>query len=399
MNHWTPRHAPSFAFLLASLLPAQATVYVVDAASGPGTHYTSLQTALGAVADGSTLIVRSGNYGAIDIVGRDVAVLGEPGATVAQLGVHNTAANQRVLVTGLLVQHFVHVGNAQGPVVLDGGDQTLTLGSPSFTGVLGVQNSAQVHLRRWRVNQATWFGNPCLVENSNAVLEQCTLTGASFVGAGQGAIHGIWARTSHVTLIDTQSYGGNGGTLYVRFPLHVAGGAAIEVWDATVHVAGASVLQGGLNSPLVGGRAAAVRSSFTYTGTALIAPSVVTSTPLTSVTTVLPLTAAVLRATNGNLGGSVTATRSGTPNTACAMLASLGVAPFAFPGIDGPIWLDPATLVLVTLGLSDGNGDLAASLPVPNLQALLGFTFVWQAADLDALGGLHLSNPSASYVF
>lgn len=396
MNHRNVRLASCFASSMASLLPAQAGVFIVDAASGPGTHYTSLQAAVGAVPDGSTLIVRSGSYGALDIVARDVAVLGEPGATVQQLGVHNTSSQQRVLVTGLLVQFGIAVGNTLGPVVLDGGGQTLFFGGAS---ILLVQDAAQVHLRGWRATQQGWLGNPCTLVNSNAVIEQCTMTGVNFVGPGQGASSGISAQTSRVTLIDTHSYGGNGGTMYVPFPLHNPGGAAIELLDATVHVAGTSELRGGLNSALVGGRAAALRSSFNPAGTVQLASSVVTSTPLASNTTVLPLAASLLRATRAGLGGAVSAVRSGTPNTACAMLASLGVAPFDFPGIEGPIWLDPATLVLVALGLSDSNGDLTASLPVPNLQALLGFTFVWQAADLDTLGGLHLSNPSASYVF
>jgi hypothetical protein len=384
-----------FTALIGNLLAAQAGVFIVDAASGPGTNFTSLQTALTTVGDGSTLVVRSGNYGAIDIVGLDVAVLGEPGATVLQLGVHNTGSHQRVLVTGLLVASFVAVGNALGPVVLDGGGQTL--GAASW-GLL-VQDAANVHLRRWRSTQLSWLGNPCSLINSNAVVEGCTLTGVNFAGAGQSASSGIWAQASEVTLIDTQSYGGNGGTVYVPFALHSPGGAGIEVQSATVRIAGASVLQGGLNSTSVGGRAAAVRSSFSPTGTALIAPSVVTSTPLASGTTVLPLAAPLLRATSGNLGGTVTATRSGTPATVCALLGSGAVAPFTFPGIDGPIWIDPTLAVLVALGITAGNGELTASLSVPNVQALLGFTFVWQAADLDALGGLHLSNPSASYVF
>lgn len=392
MNPWNACLAPSFATLMVSLLPAQA-VFIVDAASGPGTNYTSLQTAVGAVPDGSTLIVRSGNYGSVTIAGRAVAVLGEPGATVQQLGVNSTAANQRVLVTGMIVQTGITVSNALGPVVLDGGGQTLVSASAFLS-----TGSTQVYLRRWRLTQQGWLFNPCTLLSSNAVIEQCTLTGVNFAGAGQTASSGIRAQTSQVTLIDTQSYGGNGGTIFVPFPLQTPGGAGVELLDATVRIAGTSNLQGGLNAATVGGRAAAIRSSG-QAGTALLAPSVVTSTPLASNTTVLPLAASLLRATNATLGGSVNATRSGSPNTVCAMLASSGVAPFVIPGIDGPIWLELATLVVVAVGITDINGDLTASLAVPSTQALLGFTFVWQAADLDALGGLHLSNPSVSYVF
>jgi hypothetical protein len=50
--------------------------------------------------------------------------------------------------------------------------------------------------------------------------------------------------------------------------------------------------------------------------------------------------------------------------------------------------------------MNNWNGCLAscfASVTASPMPAR--FTFVWQGADLDALGGWHLSNPSASYVF
>lgn len=126
--------------------------------------------------------------------------------------------------------------------------------------------------------------------------------------------------------------------------------------------------------------------------------SVASTTPLTTSVTVQASTAPVLRTVEGGIGGVCTATRTGAPNTVCCLFASLCVEPFVFPGIVEPIWLDPLTLVAVAVGISDASGAMSASLPVPNLQALLGFTFLWQAVDLDPSGQLQPSNPSASFV-
>lgn len=62
-------------------------------------------------------------------------------------------------------------------------------------------------------------------------------------------------------------------------------------------------------------------------------------------------------------------------------------------------WHGPEGIALHLSRPRHGNGGLAVSLTLPNLQALLCFTFLGQGANLDALGWVHLSNASTSYVF
>lgn len=383
---------PVLSVVLAVPAFAQAPTFVVDAANGPGTHYTNLQTAVSSVPDGSNLIVRSGNYGSLDVGQRGVALLGEPGATILLLSIHDTLSSQRVLITGMTVAGRIEVQNAAGPVVLDGNGQPL-VGGPLYA--VGILTASQVHLRRWTVS--TSVGNwPLLINSSKVVVEQCTVTGRNFGGASVPNQPAISAFSSTVHVVDSDCRGGNGGTQYVPFALHTPGAAAIQLMQSTLHVAGSSTVAGGLNSPLVGGYGSALVG--TSTEVAHVHASVASTTPLTTSVTVQASTAPVLRTVEGGIGGVCTATRTGAPNTVCGLFASLCVEPFVFPGIVEPIWLDPLTLVAVAVGISDASGAMSASLPVPNLQALLGFTFLWQAVDLDPSGQLQPSNPSASFV-
>ena len=61
-----------------------AQTFVVDSAGGPGSSFTDLQTAIQTVPDGSVLRVRAGTYGAIDVFGKGVAILCDPGVLIAQ---------------------------------------------------------------------------------------------------------------------------------------------------------------------------------------------------------------------------------------------------------------------------------------------------------------------------
>ena len=65
-----------FLFAVAAL-PIAAQTYVVDVNNGPGTNFTTLQTAITTVPAGSTLLVRAGNYfESLDIDGKSLSRLG-----------------------------------------------------------------------------------------------------------------------------------------------------------------------------------------------------------------------------------------------------------------------------------------------------------------------------------
>ena len=87
--------------LLTLSLSAQADVIVVDKAGGG--DFTNLQAAVAAAAEGDTLFVKGGSYGALDIQGKSLNVAADPGGhvRVTSIGVSDLTIDQRVVLTGL----------------------------------------------------------------------------------------------------------------------------------------------------------------------------------------------------------------------------------------------------------------------------------------------------------
>src|SRR4026207_188330 len=74
---------PVLGFVLAFVLP---TIWIVDANSGPGTHFTDLPAAVAAAQSGDTILVRSGNYTAFYVTGKALTIRGAgQGTTVINL--------------------------------------------------------------------------------------------------------------------------------------------------------------------------------------------------------------------------------------------------------------------------------------------------------------------------
>ena len=79
------RHALARALLVSALslpLAAQGNVWIVDAAGGPGTDFTSLAAGAAAAAHGDTLLVRTGGYGPFPFAGKSLRVIADIGADV-----------------------------------------------------------------------------------------------------------------------------------------------------------------------------------------------------------------------------------------------------------------------------------------------------------------------------
>lgn len=82
-------------------------VRVVDAFGGPGSEYTTLQSAIDAAGEGDLILIRAGNYGAGgQIVGKSLSISAEEGASVMLFGVtiDGLAANQSVSLRGCNLQ-------------------------------------------------------------------------------------------------------------------------------------------------------------------------------------------------------------------------------------------------------------------------------------------------------
>jgi hypothetical protein len=406
--------------VVACSLTAQSPTFVVDAADGPGAQFTSIQAAVLAVPDGSTLLVRPGLYSAIDIDGKAITILAEDGTIVsATLGVpgpflvvRNLLPNQAVTVRG--VEHLqtwaapsttrLVLDNNAGPVTIDGVGKHLEVLNPWLSGnIVSVHHCQQVTLRRWVI--AGGVGDAaCGVVDSSVVFEQCRIYGMAALTYPEAPLWhaepGLDLLDAEVQLVQTSVLGGNGmdmsGTILLGAP-------AVEMTTSSLRACGAihngtgtsNVILGGnvASGSLSGGRAPAIIG----TGVARVEPSILLDGP--------PFGVALTRPTMPSLlldsalpGGVITATRYGDPGLACAIAISLRGPTLVIPGVADPIWCDAPSLSIVAAGVTPAVGDFTATLSIPNLSSLRGFAFVGQVAEFDATGALAVSNPSPGFV-
>jgi hypothetical protein len=226
--------------LLVLTAPLSAGVLVVDAAGGPGTDFTSLQSAADAAASGDMLLVRSGDYGGLLIDGKALSVVADAGADVSvaftaplqMTEVRNLAADEDVLLQGLRLREipmmptftpyeacFVH--DCAGTVWLD--DCSVEFGAPALL----VRDCVRVI-----VAGGSLLGSPSVesaagtglhVEDSDVVAVSCSIAGGDGHDAGWGAFMTFIASTpgatgvslggssTLVSLTDCTVHGGAGG--------------------------------------------------------------------------------------------------------------------------------------------------------------------------------------------
>jgi len=395
------------AFALALALAFSSTalaqggqIFVVDAASGPGTNYTDIQAAVLAVPDGSTLLVRPGNYAPVTIDGKGVTVLADPVFTiVGPLSIRNSQPQQRVLLRGFVISgtgHTIAVANAAGPVTLDGNGaflQSMLWGQSGLT----VTDSPQVDVRNLTI-PGTAYAPACAVTNSSVVFERCTLLGgdAFFLSKAHGAWGepGLTATSSSVHLVHCSVFGGNGAVfVWMGITTALPASAAIAMTSSAVRALGLSAHQiaGGTNPQ------AAQAACMAGSGSARVDPLIVLNGPPSGVALTLATMPSLL-ADSALPGGVLTVQRHGAAGLLCAIALSLRAPASWVPWLPDPIWLDPASMIVEGAGVTPPSGPFVVTKNVPNAPTLRGFQFVWQSADLDATGLLAVSNPSPSFV-
>ena len=182
--HCFPRASLLGCFASAAL----AQTFIVDAANGPGTHFTEIATAVAVVPDGAVLDVRAGNYASFTIASKGMSVLCASGVTVPSgLGVTvtGTTATQTVLLRGLR--------SAYGPLSLVGCQGLVVLQDcDSFpSGRIEVTGCAQVHAANCLFGG--FYGTGATIDNSTAVFRDCVVT---------GGYDGMHTTASRVQLVD-----------------------------------------------------------------------------------------------------------------------------------------------------------------------------------------------------
>jgi hypothetical protein len=226
--------------LVVFLVP---TIWIVDAANGPGTNFTDLPAAVAAAASGDTIIVRSGTYSAFHASGKSLTIRGAgfttttvsnpppPGSPYQQTTIENVPAGTPFFIDGLQLSPpapwvtgqinaaIQALGSSTVVVLADvkaqgisGQDLSLPTGTPG----LYLAGGARVHATR------------CLFYGGHAFTFQ----------AGVGA----WVTNGCVLAADASTFVGGGGYL-----AYSAGGAGLRVQGGLATLTRSSVYGGNAN--------------------------------------------------------------------------------------------------------------------------------------------------------
>jgi hypothetical protein len=358
-----PRRTAAFVLALAAAIPAQT--FVVDAANGPGTHFTEIAAAVAAVPDGATIEVRAGAYLPFSITGKGVSVFGLGGVTLTGQGfvVHSTSAAQTVVVRGVQVNlGRILLAACQGPVVLE----QCSYSHQGFLQAalqLDVHDCAQVHVA------------DCLLGGDLSPAAQATDSTVLLRGSTLRGGTCLFATASTVDFVDCVQQTGSSG---------FAGTTAMFLQGGSVRLVGGSIT-------------ARLGTCIAGTGSARVDPST-TMTPRngfpvsTIPMTLVPMPSVV--ASDGPLGGAMTTTMRGPDGGFGGLLVGLPGAAWTFPGIAEPIWLLRGTEAVCALAGFAAGTSLQVVFTIPNAPALRGARFGWQGVSHDAATGLQASNPA-----
>jgi hypothetical protein len=364
----------SLAILVLLVAPLTAQTFVVDAAGGAGSQFTSIQTAVAAVPDGSVLLVRAGSYAPFAIVAKGVTVIGEPGAKVvdsvaALVTVLNTATQQRVIVRDLAIENFV-TGDSRieciacaGPVFLQ--NVTIPPFGPGVAQRLLLDNCDQVLADACGPFRATLGAVAVAVASSELVLVGCNIT------ATGGRAMQATASTVKLVLCSVQ-----GGSVVPTSSLPAVQLLASELW---LMRGGALVGSGGVTGPT---------AAVVGTGSLRWDPAVTVIGPVSVPQSVAPLPSVI--GVDGQIGMAASATMEGPAGDLGVLLLGSAGRPFVVPGFVGSFWLDPAATVVLAAGVF--GPALTASVNVPMDPSLRGTLFGWQGIAIDPVGAFTVGN-------
>lgn len=379
----------SAVLLLGAAVGAQT--FVVDAANGSGTDFTTIAAAVAFVPDGAVLLVRPGVYHDFAIDAKGLAVLGEPGAVVVRnsfsptVVVTNLAPTQTVRLHGLVL-----AGAPSFPVLLPAAVQcTDNLGDvvlqacrgvdvPGYAGgaFLSAARCRSVRLLECEFRPGyLGLSNPGAV-SASASSVYCTAT--TLVPPNDSAFAGLHlSQGASGELADCTVFGG--GVAPAGAAIAFAGNGSARLLGSTHLITDHAA---GMDAPAVTGPGIVVLDPTVQLGAFVppIGPSV--SATLRS----MPVVAAHTEARGGLAHGSLVV----PPGGVGGLFAGSTIAAIAFPPLADPVFLDGSTAVAMAHGVA--GIPVTASYVVPGAATVLGLQVGWQGWSYDPAAGFQGSN-------
>ncbi|HEX6811138.1 MAG TPA: hypothetical protein VF384_05920 [Planctomycetota bacterium] len=404
--------------VLACVLP---TTWIVDANSGPGTHFTDLPAAVAAAQSGDTILVRPGIYTAFSVSGKALTIRGAGQnttvidlptghATHSHLTIEATPSGETFFLSGLsILAHWL--GPSVGALNALAGAKVV-LADCLVSGDFGITDGraglnttgSEVHAHRC----SFWGGpngavstigpNGARIEaGSEFSADSCEFIGASGVyGLWRVGASGLFVSASAATVTRCN---GAGGHVIHHAPLLMIGGHGAEVASGSLRIAGTA------NNSFVGGSGGstgpsgfalyAAGGTITVHGPVTLTPGIPnpqpTSGPVQLGGPLLPyldVSGTLLQSRELNAALPVTVDLDGLfPNTLYFFLVS--TAPDYFTtapwGLGEVLLFLPAATSQV--GLLDATGHKTFTFTPASVPGMLNLPFYSQAAVFDAATG------------
>lgn len=395
--------------IVVSLVALLPTTWIVDAASGPGTHFVDLPAAVAAAQTGDTLLVRAGSYSGFQLVGKSLTIRGA-GAAVTHCGEIDIAATvpgQPCYLSGLGIdrslqvtqQLFVHTD-----AVVTIADCRVAPPSVSFiVNVPAAQVEGELHAIRCSFRAGNGYLTSAVgvfVLGGRFAAQDCSLQGGTvLLTASSGGFAGdglLCAAGASASLAWTDCIGGDvDASLLTRPPQFVAqtGIGIHAINQSFVRIAGdaATRVDSGLRFP--GWSGITVSNGMTTDGSSqVVVHGAVgvrggTSGSVAFVAAQPRITWTGTVLASGELDATQPTTLSilGTPGAVCAF--SIDVAPTYLANV-AP-WMVGELVVLPNAGTSfgvlDAAGQFAVTATVQSVAPLLrGLPITAQGATLGA---------------
>lgn len=373
---------------------AQQT-WIVDAANGPGTHFTDVPPALAASSDGDTIVVRSGVYSNA-ITSRGVTMLGEGnpmlvagpvgvGLVLRALSLSGLQSGRTFVMRGFQLHGGTNsigaeISACNGHVVL----ADVAAGGPFTAQSLQVSNSPDVTVMRSTLSSVV------RADISTLALREVACRGQDAFAWPTGGIlvhsnAGLSAIRCEVSICGGTFIGGGG--ILPGSPDQP--GIALE--GCTTHIAA-----GGSMAIAPGQRTGApVPSIFSNGGTLVLDPSIAAS--FGGTTPPVRRRVSALVATPAAIGTAVALSLFTEPFDAYQLFASALVD--ATPlGALGTLWLDPSASAFLGAGTVGAQGAATQSVTVPSDPLLRGAAIRVQAL-LNGTAGIRICDPGLALLY